>query len=393
MEELDNIYNRNKVAIIIVGYNRLVSIKRVLKSTEEAKYPVEDIPLIISIDCGGVQDLYDYVLSYRWPHGDKYVNIENKRLGLKEHLFKCCGFSEFFKGVIVLEDDSFVSPYYYHFALKAIDRYGDDDLVCGISLYMSHNNEYVNIPFYPYNNGSDVFLLQDVQTRGECFTYSQWSKFKTWLPANNHRDFSEIYMPERVKGWKRAWSKYYYAYMVEARKYFVYPCTSFVTNMGAVGEHGTSEVNIVQVCLEWGHKEYVFPNSDTLERYDAFYCNEKIYDILELNYNDLCIDYYGFNPNIQNRRYILTYKKLPYRVIRSFGLKMYPVEVNVFKNITGDGLYLYDTHHSDIAGKSVNNSFIDYIYCKHNPKLMRQYVINWDICRIKNKIKSIFDKK
>lgn len=370
--------NKERLAVVVVGYNRLDSIKRVLSSVTEAHYPAEDIPLVLSIDCSGDKELYEYVRNYQWVHGEKYVNIQQERLGLKKHLFQCCGLSKYFKGVIILEDDSFVAPYFYYYANDAVDKYGDDNLVCGISLYVSHNNEYVNVPFFPYNNGSDVFLLQDVQTRGECFTYSQWKQFEEWLPDNENRDYAEVYMPESIKGWTKAWSKYFYAYMVESGKYFVYPYASFVTNMGAVGEHGTSVSNVVQVCLEWGMKKYVMPEASKLTRYDAFYCNEMLYDKLQLTPQELCIDYYGFNPNIQNRRYILTYKLLPYECVRTYGLHVYPLEANVFMDIQGEGLYLYDTTKPAKSKGKFNNIFAAYIYCKHNPFLMKPYLRQWN---------------
>ena len=196
--------NKDRIAIVIVGYNRLNSIKRVLSSVETAEFPDDYIPLILSIDCSGDQELYDYVQNYHWMHGQKYVNIHTKRLGLKKHIFECCSLSKYFKGVIILEDDSFVSPYFYDYAVSAIDKYGNVDEVCGISLYVSYNNEYVNLPFSPIQKGGDVFLLQDVQTRGECFTYNQWKPFEEWLSKNAERDYKELSMPEKIKTWTKA---------------------------------------------------------------------------------------------------------------------------------------------------------------------------------------------
>lgn len=385
---------KDRLAVVVVGYNRLDSIKRILSSLTDAHYPSEDIPLVLSIDCSGDEKLYKYVRDFRWLHGEKYVNIQQERLGLKKHIFQCCGLSKYFKGVIILEDDSYVAPYFYYYASDAVDKYGNDDLICGISLYVSHNNEYVNIPFSPYNNGSDVFMLQDVQTRGECFTYRQWKKFEEWLPANEDRDYAEVYMPESIKKWKRAWSKYYYAYMVESGRYFIYPYVSFVTNMGAVGEHSSSVLNVVQVALEWGYKKYVMPEISQLTRYDAFYCNEILYDKLHLAPKDLCIDYYGFNPNVQSRRFVFTYKLLPYKCVKSFGLHVYPLETNVLMDIQGEGLYLYDTTRPCKSKGGFNHIYAAYIYCKHNTRLMKPFLRKWErdllLYRVRKLINIIF---
>ena len=392
LDNIDRSDNQSKLAIVVVGYNRIGSIKRVLHSLEVAHYPSNDIPLVLSIDCSGDEKLYQYVRDYDWTYGEKYVNIEKERLGLKKHIFKCGGLSKYFKGVIILEDDSYVAPYFYYFADLAVDKYGKDDLICGISLYVSHNNEYVNIPFLPYSNGADVFLHKEVQTRGECFTYHQWKKFEDWLPDNESRNYSEVYMPERIKHWTRAWSKYYYVYMVESGTYFVYPYTSFVTNMGAVGEHTGIVSNIAQVPLEWGKKSYVMPSSDSLVRYDSFLSNEAVYGHLGFSQSDLCLDFYGFNDNIVHRRYILSYRMLPYKVIKTYGLHVYPLEANVLMDIDGKGLYLYDTAESAKPIGKFNYEYADYIYCKHNPKLMQQYLLRWWQLRIKRGLNKIFSK-
>lgn len=393
IQGLDKSENLNRLAIVVVGYNRRDSMRRVLSSLTQAHYPSNQIPLVLSIDCSGDEALYSYVREFNWPFGKKYVNIESSRLGLKKHIFQCCGLSKYFKGVIILEDDSFVAPYFYYYAVDAVDKYGEDPLVCGISLYVSHNNEYVNIPFFPYNNGSDVFLLQDVQTRGECFTYSQWKRFEDWLPANEDRDYAEVYMPERIKTWKRAWSKYFYAYMVESGTYFVYPYVSFVTNMGAIGEHGSNVTNIAQVALEWGLKKYIMPEANTLARYDAFYCNEALYEHLGMSPKNLCIDYFGFNPNIQHRRYILTFRSLPYKVVKSFGLHLYPQEMNVLLDVKGEGLYLYDSSEPAKRKKNAEDIYASYIYCRHNLKLMSAFIRCYYIAGFKRRWKKLTGKK
>lgn len=391
-EGISDSANKHKIAIICVGYNRLHSLECLFSSLEQAHYPSNDIPLVVSIDASGDEDVYAFVREYIWPYGDKYVNIQTERLGLKKHIYKCGDLSQYFKGIIILEDDSFVAPYFYEYAETALSKYSDDIKISGISLYISHNNEYVNVPFWPLNKGADVFLLQDVQTRGECFSWGMWSKFKEWLKDNENRDYAEVLMPEPIKSWTKAWSKYYYAYMVESETYFVYPYTSFVTNMGAVGEHANKIINVVQVALEYGKKKYVMPDSSFLVRYDAFYSNEDIYVMLGYEKLDLCIDYYGFNKNISNRRYLLSCKRLPYLVVKSFGLHMYPIEMNIRYNIPGECLYLYDTYTR--SGKPVKKEYdaLSYVYCKHNPPLMLSYVIRWYKARVINKIKCILRK-
>lgn len=100
--------NKEKIAIVVVGYNRLYPIQRLLKSLEAANYRESDIPLVLSIDCGGNDDLNSYVNGYKWPFGEKYVIVHEKRLGLKQHIFSCGDLTKYFKGIILLEDDIYM---------------------------------------------------------------------------------------------------------------------------------------------------------------------------------------------------------------------------------------------------------------------------------------------
>ena len=98
---MNNPSNKQKIAIVTVGYNRLNSIKRLLQSLTEAHYNIDDVPLVISIDASGDEELYDYVRNYEWVHGQKYVIIHETRLGLREHIFSCGDLTQYFKGIIL----------------------------------------------------------------------------------------------------------------------------------------------------------------------------------------------------------------------------------------------------------------------------------------------------
>ena len=121
--------NKSKVAIVCVGYNRIKSMKRLLGALRSAKYPSNDVPLVISVDCSGDTELYNYVKDFEWPYGQKYVNIQEERLGLKNHIYQCGDLTEYFKAIILLEDDLFVSPYFYSYVLKTLEKYGDDNRI------------------------------------------------------------------------------------------------------------------------------------------------------------------------------------------------------------------------------------------------------------------------
>ena len=339
---VDKIGNKSKNAIVAVGYNRLHSMKRLLSSLAEASYSEDGIPLIISIDASGDEELYSYVKSFEWPHGEKILNIESKRLGLVSHIFQCCSLTKFYKSVTILEDDLYVSPFYYDYIVAAVDTYGDNDVVAGISLYSPQSYGYGQMPFIPLRDGSDTFLYQDVSTWGECFTEKMWNRFQKWYTENKERNYLDVQMPSLIKRWTRAWSRYFNAFVVENGLTFVYPYESYTTNFSDAGEHGTTGTNSVQVPIVWNRKHFSMNGIKEMVSYDIFANNESIYQALQLPKRDLCLDLYGINENT-NKRYLLSVRVLDYTIVRSFGLAFRPIELNVLKNIDGCNIFLYDT--------------------------------------------------
>ena len=337
--DLNIIDNKSRLAIVVVGYNRIDSIKRILKSLDNAVYPC-DVPLVISIDASGCQPLYDYVNTFTWNHGNKYVIIRENRMGLRDHIISCGDLTEYFRGVIILEDDIFVSPYFYYFALACVDKYDLDDRVSGISLYRPAMDG--NLPIDYVQDGKDTFAYQNVESWGECWTERMWNQFREWYNDTPDHDFSNVDMPEHMKNWKKAWSKYYMAFQIETGRFFIYPSVSYTTCFSEAGEHGKTS-SIGQVVLQSECKEYNLQEFDTLSKYDIYGNNLQLFECLKMSPLDLCIDMYGHRDNIHNCRYILSPYTYPYKVIKEYALSLRPIELNVLYDVEGNGLFLYDT--------------------------------------------------
>lgn len=381
--------NKGRVAIVAVGYNRLNSITRLLDSLTKASYDCENVPLIISIDASGNQELYDKVNKFEWPYGDLYVNIQSERLGLKQHIFSCMDMSRHFRAVIILEDDIYVAPQFYNYTLAALDAYEHDSKVCGIALYSIARNGYAGLPFTPMHNGADVYLHQDVCTWGECITYSMWNPFRQWLETNGDRTYEEIEMPSEIKQWSRAWSKYYYAYMMEQNKTFITPYISYTTNFSDSGEHGNS-TNVAQVPIQWGERrEYSMPSSEHLVAYDAYYNNVALYAALGLRPEELTLDLYGNNDLYLSRRYVLTTRVLPFKIEKEFNLSFYPIEVNVLQNVAGQGIRLYDTTTKCLCVKSDKSryNYLKYYLGLNDHRLLLKYIVEYCFRALRRRLK------
>lgn len=376
-----------RIAIVVVGYNRLPGLKRILTSVNDAFYPEGiNVPLVISIDASGNEDVYDYARSFEWSHGDKYVNIEANRLGLKAHLFQCGGLSKFFKAVVILEDDLYVSRHFFNYVFRTVEAYGDDPNIAQISLYKNESNGYVGLPFEPMQTGADVYLMQDVSTWGQIFTKQMWEGFVFWRDSHTEEDIQNVDMTSQIKGWARAWSKYYNAYVVDTNKYVVYPHIPVSTNFNDAGEHGTGNDSVVQVNLLQGDINYNLPPFEELVRYDTYFNNEATYEWLGFTKIELLLDYYGFHNDYRGQKYILSTRMLPNRTVKSFALSMRPIEANVKENIPGKGLFLYEANpeQTEVIGEFFP-LVPKYFLKSFNIKILRKWVAYYYINAIKRK--------
>lgn len=388
ISEIDN----GKIAIVVVGYDRLQPIRRLLSSLLSARYEGNSIPLYISIDCSNNEDLYKFVNDFRWPYGNKYVNIEEKRLGLKNHILQCGDLTRFFKAIILLEDDIFVGEYFYEYAQRVVSYYENDDRIGGFSLY-THEIGGTGVPIAYYHNGSDAFLRQDVVSWGECWTKSQWAKFREWFDRFNDKDFARIDIPESTKRWKSSWTKYYAAYLVDTNRYFVCPYVSNTTCFCDAGEHFDMMTMSGQVCLMSGPISYKFLPFDEMIRYDVYWANESVCEWLGIRKSDVCVDWYNLIHNKKRCRYLLSTIVLPFKIIRKYGLFLRPIELNVKYNIEGEGIYLYDTLEGDNSsnGGFFTLSFANYCVRSVNRSLLVKYLKNSLSIGLKRKfLKGIF---
>lgn len=387
MIEIDKTRYKKDIAIVVVGYNRIESMARLLDSLLRAKFQ-HSVPLFISIDCSGDQKLYDYVREFQWPYGDKLVNIQDERLGLKNHILQCGDLTEYFKAVVILEDDIFVSEYFYPYVEQAVDYYYNDDRIACISLYRNEVQGLVMLPTLSVQDGCDAFLKQSVASWGQCWTDRMWKSFRDWYDNADRENFDDVDMPAEIKSWGKAWSKYYISYEIQNEKYCLFPSVSHTTCFCEAGENGQFSTSIGQVTLLSGLKQYNFRPFDEMTIYDVYGNNIALYKWLNLDNSDLCINLYGYRGNVNNSRYILSPYEMPYYKVRSFAMSLRPIELNIKYDIKGEEIHLYDTN-QPISKKQITKmplSFAYYYLRFFNIRLLRRYVINYYILAIKRKL-------
>lgn len=367
-----------KPAIVAVGYNRPAALKRLLSSIESAYYCEDDITLIISLDkAENESEVLDVAKKSIWLHGEKIIRTFNERQGLRKHIIQCGDLSNKYEAVIILEDDLIVSPGFYTYTKLALDYYSNSTSIAGIALYSHEWNGYAYKFFSPTCDKYDTFLGQFSITWGQCWSKEWWNSFKDWYIQHEDKlEFNEN-IPTSINNWsQQSWGKYFVNYIVEKNKYYVIPRVSLSTNCSEIGQHAKTHDSDHQVRLLHDVKtDYAFaPETDAL-KYDIFFESMNLHKALnKYSHSGVCVDLAGYGRVDNNARYVLSTNRLPYEIEKQYGLELRPTEMNVLCNVSGDGIYLYDTHKPASATKD-DYKMIRYEIRGIRNKFLIKYVI------------------
>ena len=331
------------IAIIAIAYNREQSLQRLLTSLNAARYPEKDVTLIISIDKSDTDIVERAADAFVWKHGTKRVKKHEQNLGLLRHIMSQGEELDRYDAVIILEDDIVVSPAFYDFVEQCVAKYHDNDDIAGISLYNFPLNYMTELPFEPEKDGHDVFMMNTAQSWGEVWMRRQWRDFHSWYEQNTEFCPDDA-VPPTLFSWTRSWLKYHTRYCIEKNRYFIYPYYSFSTNCGEAGTHSARAQAHYQTVLQMAI-EGPLRLPDTPAQavcYDAFFENKALYDALGLTEETCCLDISGLRTPLEGQRFVLSTRSLPYKIVRSFGRMLRPVEMNVIENVPGNAIFLYD---------------------------------------------------
>ncbi len=333
-----------KSVIVIIGYNRPDSLERCYRSVRKAYYRTDTVDLIFSLDHSDIQEkLIALISSFDWPYGEKKIIAHEERQGLRRHVISCGDLADGYDYLIMLEDDIVVSDSFWLYTDEAVKVYGNDPSIAGISLYRHTVYPQSGRLFEPEYTGGDTFLMQAAQSWGQAWTNRQWQGFRTWYDNNQVFDQPEG-MADYSYGWdQRSWLRYYMGYVAAEHKYLVYPYHSFSTNMEDAGENRKYTDTDYQVSLVRDQKEFRMFPADRLVRYDAFY--ERMDDDSFCCIYDgekVLMDLNGSHSKYFGAHYLLSTRYLPYAIVKTYGLRMRPQEVNFREEIPGEDIFLYD---------------------------------------------------
>ena len=332
------------IPIVVVAYNRLESLKRILASLSRGEYPREPVELIISIDRGDNQEVLQYADAFPWPHGEKRVIYRPENLGLKRHILTCGDLTQDHDGIILLEDDLVVSPDFYRYAQECYTFVQGQDRIAGVALYNHRLSQLTEKVFEPLEDGFDNWYFRYACSWGQMWTKEQWALFKAWFTEHSDYDFAaSCRIPEHIKDWgKHSWLKYHIAFCIETDRFFLYPRVARTTCFSDAGVNFSESENTFQVPLMAAGRTGALRLS-RLEESKAVYDQwmENLYLVQFLG-KDACIDLYGAKTDFEGKDYLLTTSGVEGgEVICSFGREMRPQEWNVLAEVPGNVIRLY----------------------------------------------------
>jgi glycosyltransferase involved in cell wall biosynthesis len=366
------------VPIIVIGYNRPKALERLLNSLLKATYSGK-VDLIISID-GETgrrgEEVREVAEKFAWPHGEKKLIFHETNLGLRNHVLSCGDLSQEYDGVIVLEDDLYVSPVFYHYTLQAYDFYKDDPKIAGISLYSHAYNETAQFPFRPLTDDSDVFFLQYAASLGQFWSRKHWAAFREWYNIQSPGDKSPVNsIPPNIRMWpETSWKKYFISYIIQHSLYFVYPRYSLTTNFGDQGTNLRISENLFQVPLWLEKQKFQFNTFTESNSVYDIYCEIEAGRLKKLAPSlakyDFEVDLYGMKSGEDSRKDLFLSSRKCSKPFMSFGREMKPQEMNIVADIPGD--------YFSLGGKGdfqEQNYFLRLLKCHEKRELAYWYSI------------------
>lgn len=381
-----------KYAIVTIGYNRPDCMMRLLNSLNAAHID-EQIPLIISLDNCGSDIVEKAASGFEWKHGEKKIVTHPQRLGLKKHVLSVGQWTKEYENIIVLEDDLYVSPYFFDYVKQAVEAYGDDDRIAGIGLYNNSWEQNSGYVFEAVQDGSDVYFMQYACSWGQVWTRKKWEKFMQWYEYNNEPFYHDEVVPPNVNRWnEKSWLKYHVKYCAETQRFFAFPYISLTTNFSAVGSHAKVNDNAYQNPMLLGKRQWRLPAlEDSYAKYNVYFENLELAKVLGLPDEEVCVDTYGQRKNSGGKRYWLTTRPADYKIVKSFALELRPREANVLLDIPGEVIKLYDTTCPEqtvtLSQKQIDDIEMHYITRAVSLKQLWRYATNTIVDRAKQKLK------
>jgi GNT-I family len=344
-------------AIVVLAFDRPDALARLLASLDRAYYPPETpVPLVVSLDKGTSPEARASAMvahCYEWRFGPKLVIEHPDHLGVARHFRAAGDLTREYGEAILLEDDLTVAPPFYQYACQVLDAYAEEPRIAGFCLYGLWFNGFTHEPFLPIDDGFDVSFLRLPYTQGLCFNCRQWNAFDAWRAAGQVGECPELHSAFLRFG-PDEWFPDLASYLASTDRFFCFPGTSLTVGWGDAGAHFSESTSWFQTPIQLGQPQLRLPAFDDARAvYDGFF--ELLPDRLSslapvLRDREFDVDLNATKQPANLRNDLVLTTRPVRNPVASFGLAMYPPELNVMTEVPGREISL--AHRDDVLWDS-----------------------------------------
>jgi hypothetical protein len=341
-----------RIPIVIAAHDRPKSLERLLKSLV-ASAPPWGQELIIAID-GDNQEVNSLSRQFDWTCGLKTVIQDGQKRGLSEHIMYCLSLGLNYDGIILLEDDLWVSPAIWPYLNVTWHYINKQSTLAGSALYHQFyypsnllNRNYSGLSCYtsPFACSSGMVIPQVTIREFSEWVLKNGLTGKAGTPSYMHSwsDDRFVYGPNYGKDWKRSMTRF----MLENERVQLYPPASVVTNFGDIGTHHSHDSIFFQsplLTVEDCNKRLL----DGIDSFDVYF-NPTINSVRnylgEYSNLDITIDLIGSIERHEVHTEFLISPRQCSNPIVQWANDLVPIERNIQYGLKGNGLSLGRAEH------------------------------------------------
>lgn len=238
--ELPKLYPRSiekrEFIILVFGWKRKESLERLVKSLQNSEYLNKSVQLQFHIEFEPSKKVHEYVESVQWPFGTKTITYRNIKFGLERMIMESWNPSNDNEFAFFFEDDIEVHPFFFKFALKALDHLEivkKSGTIVGIALNTPRFDEVnesgsIWLPENEIGHESKIFLFQQACSWGALYFPWKWQEFLNYYNRRRHGyvnkiDHSVVIPKSFVNLWDHSWKKYLMEMMILEGYVMIYP--------------------------------------------------------------------------------------------------------------------------------------------------------------------------
>lgn len=344
------------LSVVILAYNRPNALKRLLDSLLKAHIKEYNLNLVFSLDKNSHPQVVELANSFEIIDVKKEIIQQKESLGAEKHNLLVQQLSISYENLLILEDDSFVSPFIFDYAFSALKFYNQNDIAM-ISLYPYLWVESVSVPFSPVYDGYFNYFQQRPTSHGYIIQRYQVNKFNNWF--KNFKTNKNQLPPNTLRWNKQSWERIWYNYLIETNQFTVFPRVAFNTVFGEIGYNvkNIDEENAFHQSLSIGKETFNFSTlENSMSVYDAFYEYLR-YDAW--GFKNLEGNIYGTKKKSTLKNEFVVINGFNKHSEQVFGRGLKPIELNILLNNPGKKISIIK---KDLYKSPLINNIDNYLY-------------------------------